>query len=77
MIFDFFIRFIYNYFNNVCLMKGCNKRINISSNHTVIVQKGLKLGFILFVSSEVVFFGGFFRAFFHSSLSPSIVLGMI
>jgi len=46
-------------------------------NHTVIVQKGLKLGFILFVGSEVVFFGGFFWAFFHSSLSPSIVLGMI
>jgi len=46
-------------------------------NHTIIVQKGLKLGFILFVGSEVVFFGGFFWAFFHSSLSPSIVLGMI
>jgi heme/copper-type cytochrome/quinol oxidase subunit 3 len=29
-------------------------------NHTIIVQKGLKLGFILFVGSEVVFFGGFF-----------------
>ena len=46
-------------------------------NHTIIVQKGLKIGFILFVGSEVVFFGGFFWAFFHSSLSPSIVLGMI
>jgi len=33
-------------------------------NHTVIVQKGLKLGFILFIGSEVVFFGGFFWAFF-------------
>lgn len=59
------------------MMKRCNKRINVPSNHTVIVQKGLKLGFILFVGSEVVFFAGFFWAFFHSSLSPSIVLGMI
>ena len=77
MIFDFFIRFISYYFDNVFVMKRCNKRINVSSNHTVIVQKGLKLGFILFVGSEVVFFAGFFWAFFHSSLSPSIVLGMI
>jgi cytochrome c oxidase subunit 3 len=45
-------------------------------NHTVIVQKGLKIGFILFIGSEVVFFGGFFWAFFHSGLSPSIVLGL-
>ena len=60
MIFDFFIRFISYDFNNVCMMKRCNKRINVPSNHTVIVQKGLKLGFILFVGSEVVFFAGFF-----------------
>jgi len=46
-------------------------------NHTLIVQKGLKLGFILFIGSEVVFFGGFFWAFFHSSLSPSILLGLV
>jgi cytochrome c oxidase subunit 3 len=46
-------------------------------NHTQIVQKGLKIGFILFIGSEVVFFGGFFWAFFHSSLSPSIMLGLI
>jgi len=45
--------------------------------HTLIVQRGLKLGFILFIGSEVAFFGGFFWAFFHSSLSPSIFLGSI
>ena len=44
-------------------------------NHTLIVQRGLKLGFILFIVSEVAFFGGFFWAFFHSSLSPSVLLG--
>jgi len=33
-------------------------------NHTLIVQRGLKIGFILFIGSEVVFFGGFFWAFF-------------
>jgi len=46
-------------------------------NHTMIVQRGLKIGFILFICSEVVFFGGFFWAFFHSSLSPSILLGAV
>lgn len=46
-------------------------------NHTLIVQRGLKIGFVLFICSEVVFFGGFFWAFFHSSLSPSILLGAV
>lgn len=46
-------------------------------NHTLIVQIGLKIGFILFICSEIVFFGGFFWAFFHLSLSPSILLGAV
>jgi len=33
-------------------------------NHTLIVQRGLKIGFILFICSEVVFFGGFFLSIF-------------
>jgi len=45
--------------------------------HTVRVKKGLKIGFILFIVSEVMFFLGFFWAFFHSSLSPAIQLGSI
>lgn len=44
-------------------------------NHTKIVQRGLRIGFILFLISEVMFFSGFFWGFFHSSLSVSIVLG--
>jgi cytochrome c oxidase subunit 3 len=46
-------------------------------NHTLIVQRGLKIGFILFLATEVMFFSGFFWAFFHSSLSPSIFLGSV
>lgn len=45
--------------------------------HTKIVQKNLKFGFILFIISEIMFFFGFFRAFFHCSLSPAIELGCI
>lgn len=45
--------------------------------HTELVRKGLKLGFILFIISEVMFFLSFFWGFFHSSLSPAIELGSI
>lgn len=43
--------------------------------HTKIVQDGLKLGMILFIISEVMFFFAFFWAFFHSSLSPMPEIG--
>lgn len=44
-------------------------------NHTYAVQRGLRLGFGLFIVSEALFFLGIFWAFFHSSLSPNIELG--
>jgi len=40
--------------------------------HTLVVKRGLVFGFLLFVVSEVMLFFGFFWAFFHSSLSPSV-----
>lgn len=43
--------------------------------HTSVVQAGLRLGMILFIVSEVMFFFSFFWAFFHSSLSPTIEIG--
>lgn len=43
--------------------------------HTVKVQRGLRLGVVLFIVSEVMFFFGFFWAFFHSSLSPVYNIG--
>nr|UCC42862.1 cytochrome c oxidase subunit III [Geisha distinctissima] len=45
-------------------------------NHTIKVTKGLKMGMILFIVSEIMFFVSFFWSFFHSSLSPSIEIGM-
>nr|YP_010010060.1 cytochrome c oxidase subunit III [Sipalinus gigas]QNS38618.1 cytochrome c oxidase subunit III [Sipalinus gigas] len=44
--------------------------------HTMKVALGLRWGMILFITSEVLFFVAFFWAFFHSSLSPSIELGL-
>lgn len=43
--------------------------------HTSTVQTGLRMGMLLFIVSEVMFFFAFFWAFFHSSFNPSIVLG--
>nr|AKE07151.1 cytochrome c oxidase subunit III [Monopterus albus] len=44
-------------------------------HHTTPVQKGLRYGMVLFITSEVFFFIGFFWAFYHSSLAPAIELG--
>jgi len=44
-------------------------------DHTISVQRGLTLGFILFVVSEVLFFLSVFWAYFHSSLTPNIEMG--
>ncbi|NQV56911.1 MAG: cytochrome c oxidase subunit 3 [Rhodospirillales bacterium] len=38
------------------------------SDHTTLVQKGLRMGMILFIASEVMFFFAFFWAYFHASL---------
>lgn len=43
--------------------------------HTIPVQRGLRLGMILFIISEVMFFFSFFWAFFHSSLAPVFNIG--
>jgi cytochrome c oxidase subunit 3 len=44
-------------------------------NHTIQVQKGLTIGIVLFIISEVFAFLSVFWAFFHSSLSPAIEIG--
>nr|ANC65483.1 cytochrome c oxidase subunit 3 [Hirudo medicinalis] len=46
-------------------------------NHTKLVVKGMRIGMILFITSEVCFFLGFFWAFFHSSLTPVPELGCV
>nr|QYF07861.1 cytochrome c oxidase subunit III [Stigmatomma silvestrii] len=44
--------------------------------HTHMVYKGMRLGMILFIISEILFFLSFFWAYFHSSLTPSMELGL-
>ena len=51
------------------------REATFEDQHTVSVQRGLRLGMILFIVSEVMFFFAFFWAFFHSSLVPSPSIG--
>jgi len=44
--------------------------------HSTIVRLGLRYGMIMFIASEVMFFVGFFWAFFHFALFPEHVLGV-
>ncbi len=66
----------------VCLIFFCwftdvSKEATLQGNHTYLVQRGLKIGFILFIVSELMFFVALFWAFFHSSLAPSVELGIV
>jgi cytochrome c oxidase subunit 3 len=45
--------------------------------HTKVVQKNLKNGFALFILSEIMFFFGFFWAFFYLSVAPNVEIGCI
>jgi cytochrome c oxidase subunit 3 len=51
--------------------------ITYEGHHTRAVQKGLRFGMVLFITSEVMFFFAFFWAFFHSSIAPAVTIGAI
>jgi heme/copper-type cytochrome/quinol oxidase subunit 3 len=44
-------------------------------NYTSPVQNALRYGMLLFIISEIMFFAGFFWAYFHSSLFPTEAVG--
>nr|AZZ71670.1 cytochrome c oxidase subunit III [Holbrookia lacerata] len=81
---------VWFYFNNTTLMntglivlfltmyqwwRDIIREGTFQGHHTNPVQKGLRYGMILFITSEVFFFLGFFWAFYHSSLAPTPELG--
>jgi len=51
------------------------REATFEEKHSSVVQKGLRLGMILFIVSEIMFFFAFFWAFFHSSLAPAFSIG--
>jgi len=53
------------------------REASYQGHHTKAVQKGLQMGMLLFILSEVCLFFSFFWAFFHSALGPDITIGSI
>jgi heme/copper-type cytochrome/quinol oxidase subunit 3 len=51
------------------------REATFEGQHTTYVQAGLKMGFTLFIVSEVMLFFAFFWAYFHSSLNPTLEIG--
>jgi cytochrome c oxidase subunit 3 len=51
------------------------REATFEDSHTIVVQKGLRLGMVLFIVSEIMFFFAFFWAFFHSSIAPVYSIG--
>nr|AYN50404.1 cytochrome c oxidase subunit 3 [Lepyrus sp. G312] len=56
--------------------RDITRESTFQGHHTIKVTFGLRWGMILFITSEIFFFLAFFWAFFHTSLSPNIELGM-
>ena len=62
-------------FMMACWWRDVIREATFEGQHTSIVQKGLRMGMILFIVSEIMFFFAFFWGFFHSSFNPSITVG--
>ena len=60
-----------------CWWRDIIREGTFEGQHTASVQTGLKMGMLLFIVSEIMFFFAFFWAFFHSSFNPSITIGGI
>jgi cytochrome c oxidase subunit III len=46
------------------------KEARVDQAHTSVVQRGLRMGMLWFIVTEIAFFGSFFWAYFHVSLIP-------
>jgi len=57
--------------------KNIFKETTYQGFHQIRVINGLKIGIVLFITSEVLFFMSFFWAYFHSRISPNIEIGII
>ena len=73
----FFLGFILTVFSMILWFRDIITEATYLGSHTTIVQKGLMIGFILFVISEVFAFLSVFWAYFHSSLSPAVEIGQV
>eukprot|EP00750_Incisomonas_marina_P001086 INCI10898.1.p2 GENE.INCI10898.1~~INCI10898.1.p2 ORF type:complete len:268 (+),score=-13.68 INCI10898.1:1641-2444(+) len=50
---------------------------SFEGNQTSKVESGMRMGMLLFITSEVMFFFAFFWAFFYSSINPDLAIGAV
>lgn len=58
-----------------CWWKTVIKEGRTDHAHSSVVRRGLSLGMLLFIVSEVMFFFAFFWSFFNTSIFPADILG--
>jgi len=76
-LFVFFLGIISIIINVTFWWRDVIREATFEGQHTVIVQKGLRMGMILFIVSEIMLFFAFFWAYFHSSLNPAPFIGAV
>lgn len=72
-----FISLIFLILISVVWWRDVIREAFLEGQHTSVVQVGIKLGMVLFIISEIMFFVSFFWAYFHSSLVPTIQIGCV
>ena len=74
-----FAIFVWGGFNTVMVaalwFRDIVREATFGGHHTRPVQQGLRMGFALFILSEVMFFVSFFWAYLWAALNPAIELG--
>jgi len=55
--------------------RDVTREANKQGLHNTNIILGLKIGIIIFITSEVIFFVSFFWTYFHRRISPSIEIG--
>jgi len=73
--FLFFLGFVTILYVMFTWWRDVVREATLEEQHTFSVQRGLRLGMILFIVSEIMFFFAFFWAFFHSSVAPTFNIG--
>lgn len=57
--------------------RDVSREAALQGHHSFEVETNIRMGIILFIVSEVLFFISFFWAFFHSRLAPCIEIGIL
>lgn len=63
--------------NNYQWWRDVTRERTFQGFHSLRVKLGIKIGMVLFICSEVLFFFSFFWAYFHFRLRPSLEVGIV